>query len=534
MSDVQRIYGGRIHGRFSTGRHRPRRRGFPFKRVIFVLLLLLVALAYWITRDTHPLHRLIPSQQKYNIVLRDILSSRAELADSAVWQTLPPTIGSGRITEALRGELKLPEWMVRNIIVDDCYLSGNDLVAFSDVLCMAKMTRIGKLIEQLHWVTPSIQRDTAGGLGLRKFADESVFYAVRGRLLLFSPSRDALVNALTLKKEDALSETAFQQAFAETGDEDIGGTGTFAKDDPLGAIFRDFRFRLWLDKTQAHLTWNATLREEQYARFAPLLEGVSPTELVTPPRGVIAVSGNFNKSLRDLWLALGPTFAAENGNGFFSEAQLAEWETWPEEGPPSVPRLLAAILGPLGPGWRVALQGVNLNEWFPVPLFAGTFDLPESAAAPEFLSALAKVPETALPWESYPRYDAEREKLRIPMVAGPSLEPVAAPYGEGLLVSTSREVAEDMLAREALLRPLEQPGNLYVRIQPSACVRTIHDALSFLVNENVLRKQALHDYQEVLGEWLYSAERISECAGLFASKDGEIQADLVVICGPQV
>lgn len=533
MSDVQRTYGGRIQGRFSTGRRRPRRRGFPFKRVLLLLVLLLAILAYWITRDTHPLHRVIPSQQKYNIVLRDIISNRAELADSTVWQTLPPTIGSGRITETLRGELKLPEWMVRNIIVEDCYLSGNDLQTFSDVLCVTKMTRIGKLLEQLHWVTSKIQRDTAGGLGLRKFADESIFYAVRGRLLVLSPSRDALVNALTLQPGSSLSETAFQQAFAETGGEDIGGTATFAEDDPLGPVFQEFRFRLWLDKTQADLTWTARLRDEQHARLAPLLEGVSPTKLVTPPQGIIAVSGNFNKPLRDLWLALGTSFGAEGEDSLFSEAKLAEWEAWPEDAPPSVPQLLAATLGPLGPGWRLALQEIDLNEWFPVPVLTGTFDLDKGDPG-EFLSALSTVPETALPWEPYPRYDSEEKTLRVPMVGGPSLEPVAAPYGDTLFVCTSSEVADAALARETALRPLERPGNLYVRIQPSACVRTIHDTLLFLISGHVVEERALHDYQQVLGEWLYSAERISEIAGLVACENGEIRADLVVICGPQM
>ncbi|MEA3365198.1 MAG: hypothetical protein U9Q79_06105, partial [Candidatus Hydrogenedentes bacterium] len=511
----------------------PRRRGFPFKRVLFLFLLILAAIAYWTTRDTYPLHRLIPSEQKYNIVLRDILSNRAELADSAFWKTLPPAIGSGRITEVLRGELSLPEWMVRNIIVDDCYLSGNDLHTFSDVLCVTKMTRIGKLLEQLHWVTPKIQRDTAGGLSLRKFTDESIVYAVRGRILLVSPSRDTLVNALTLQQENALSAAAFEEAFAKVGGEDMAGAGVFAKEDPLGTVFQEFRFRLWLDKTQAHLTWNSRLRDEQYASLAPLLEGLSPTELLAPPQGLIAVSGHLNKSLRDLWLALGTTFPAENDQSFFSESKLAEWETWPKEKPPSVPQLLAATLGPLGPGWRVALQDVNLDEWFPVPILTSTFDLPNGAPA-EFLNGLAAVPENALPWESYPRYDPERAMLRVPMVAGPSLEPTAAPYGDALFVCTSSEVADDILAREPVLRPLEQPGNLYVRIQPSACLRTIHDTLSFLVKEKIVREQALHDYQTLLHEWLYTAERISEVAALFACENAEVRADLVVICGPQI
>ena len=169
MSDVQRVYRGPVRGRLSSTRRGRRRGGFPFKRLAFLLLLLLAGAAYWISRDTHPLHSLIPSQQKYSVVLRDILKNRAELAESAVWDTLPPESGSGKITQALRGELGLPEWMARNIIVDDCYISGNDLRDFSDVLCVTKMTRIGTLVEQLHWVTSRIRRDTAGDWGFATF-----------------------------------------------------------------------------------------------------------------------------------------------------------------------------------------------------------------------------------------------------------------------------------------------------------------------------------------------------------------------------
>ncbi len=528
MSDVQRTYDGRLHGRLSGSRRKRRRRGgFPFKRLMFLLVLILVGAGYWITRDTHPVHHLIPAGQKYSVVMRDILSHRAALADSAVWETLPPELGSGRIIEALSSELALPEWMLRNIIVDDCYLSGNDLRQFDDVLCVAKMTHIGRLVEQLHWVTPRIRRDTAGGLGLRTFANASLYYAVRGRILLFSPSRDALVEALTLQPANMLTEEAFAEAFARTEGENVAGAVTFSPDDPFGGAFADFRFRLWLDKTQARVRCNATLREEEHERLAPLLEGVTPKRLTAPPPGLVAVSADLGKPLRDVWLALGKVLVAEDEESLFSEAKLADWESWPEETAPEVAHLAAAVLGPLGPGWRVALHDVDLEEWFPVPVLYGTFDVADGAA---FIEDLPRAPEQALPWEPYPRYDAEWEMLRIPMIAGPSLEPAVAVYGDGLLVSTSSQSATEMLGKPPVLRPLEQPGNLYVRVQPADSVRTIEETLTFLVRENILQEQALEDYQAFFGNWIYSAQRVSEAAGLLGYENGEFQADLVVIC----
>ncbi|HOF41090.1 MAG TPA: hypothetical protein PLD73_13530 [Candidatus Hydrogenedentes bacterium] len=531
MSDALRTFQGPVRGRWSSTRRGRRRRGIPFKRFFFVVLLLLAGAGYWISRDTHAVHSLIPSTQKYSVVLRDILRNRAELAGSAIWDALPPESGSGKITQVLRGELGLPEWMARNIIVDDCYISGNDLRDFNDVLFVTKMTRIGTLIEQLHWVTSRIGRDTAGGLGLRHFPAAGVYYAVRGRILLISPSRDALVNALTLQDDGRLTEAAFDQDFEKIAGEDIGGTVTFALDDPLGEILEDIRFCLRIDQTQAHLNWNARLRAEQHARLAPLLSGVSPGTLLIPPPGLVAVSGNLNKPLGEVWRALDGSFNCGGGPGLVSETGEIPEENWPKEGPPSLAQLLEMILGPLGPGWRIALQGVDLNEWFPVPIFAGTFDLPQGTAS-DFLAQLPPPPGDAMVWESYPRYDAAAGMLRVPMIAGPSLEPTAAPYGESLLVCSSASLAEDILAAEPALRPLEQPGNFYIRLQPSACARAINETLELLVRGNILKEQAVRDFHAAFDAWLYGAARVSEAAGLLAYEDGGLTADLVVICAP--
>ena len=89
-----------------------------------------------------------------------------------------------------------------------------------------------------------------------------------------------------------------------------------------------------------------------------------------------------------------------------------------------------------------------------------------------------------------------------------------------------------MLAAEPALRPLEQPGNLYVRLQPSACARTITDTLELLVRENILKEKAAQDFHSAFDTWLYGAQRVSEAAGLIAYEDGRLTADLVVICAP--
>lgn len=63
---------------------------------------------------------------------------------------------------------------------------------------------MGLLLERIHTFADFIQDDEAGGLHLRYLPDARLYYAVRGRILIVTPSRDRLVESLTLPAGEAM------------------------------------------------------------------------------------------------------------------------------------------------------------------------------------------------------------------------------------------------------------------------------------------------------------------------------------------
>ncbi len=524
MSDAVRSYAGKKRVS-QPSRGRRRGIGFPFKSLFLLLLVAIVAFGFWATRDTHSVRQLLPANQKYWAVLPDVLNSRSVGAESRVWQALPESLGGEQIAQALGAELGVPDWVLKNLVLGDCHVSGNDLRAFGDALILTKMSRIGALLERFCRFTGRIEHDPAGGLHLRSIPEAGLYYAVRGRVLGLSRSREALIMAVTLRDEDAIAPDAFASMLEEAGAEFVRGRVAFAEDDPLGDVLQYVRFSARLDETQAHVTCKSMLRPEWEARFQGLLEGASPQALPTPPDGMIGVSLNLGRSVKDAWLALGEATEWE----WCSKEQWAQWEESPEGEVPTVASILTALLGPLGPGLRMSWHGTDMNEVLPLPELVGTFDT-EYQSAETVLAALPSPTAEALPWESYPRYDSEAQRVHVPMMFGPSLELTAGAAGGGLLVSSSRTVGDRLLDAGKGAVTLERPGNLFVRVDPGACVDAAADAGRLVVALDCLKGYTPESFEEDAANWLQRARRIEEAAFLVAVESGELTGELSLVC----
>ena len=534
MSGAVRSYTGSKKGLQSRPFRAKRRRGcFPLKIVLLLLVVGVGVYAVWSTRDTCSVARLIPTHQKYSVVFRDILGNRSKIAASRVWSALPASTGAGRVPEMLAGEIGLSDWMVNNLVAADCFVSGNDLETFGDALLVTKMSRIGALLERLHWFTKRIERDPAGGLMLRRLAEADIYYAVRGRALVVSASRPAIVRALTLREEDALGEEQLGALLAEAGAEDVRGTATFSEGDPLGAFFQYARFSMRVDATQARLTCRAMLCPEWQQRAGRLLEGVTPQQLLAPPSGMLVISADLRKPLKEVWLGVGEAMADESGAvpSLLSSETWEEWERIPTDGAPPVQHVLASLLGGMGPGFRLSWTGVDLNEIVPLPEITGTFDAP-AGAVEMVLESFPAPPAEAMPWDAYPRYDAETQRLHVPMEAGPSLEPTAAAYNGGMLVSTSRTVAESLLESSGRSMPIERAGNVYVRCTPVPIVQSGVDAARLLAEAGCLKGYTAETFEEAAAERLALVGGIEEIALLLGYEDGEVTGEFTLVCSP--
>lgn len=517
MSDTQRTFGGLASG----GGHR-RRRG-RFRSLLVVCIVGASAYAWWITRDTYPLPRLIPGDQKFWLVVTDIAEKREKVAQSDVLNSLSRWFDISTVEKALQQDIPLPDWVVNNLMGQTCYISGNDTKEFTDVLVVSKMTRVGTILERLHMFSGSVEADPAGGLELRKIEGQPVYYAARGRVLALSPSRDALIRALTLRPEDCASGKALARALEQSGSEDLQGSIALGTDDPLGTLVEAMGFALRIDAAQAKLKCRATLRPDVETRLGKLLRDAAPQRLRTPADGMLMVSADFRKPVREVWAGLGealgqPTLSAETWDG---------WKQMPEEGPPGMAQVLTTVLDQSGPGISLSWCGMDLNEMFPVPEIAGTFD-PGQTSLEAVYASFPIAPEGAPEWAPYPRYDEKQARLVLPMMGGPSLKPTAAVRGNTLYVSTSSTVAARILAKPGTTESLPEPGNLYVRMRPAACVEALADAAELLVEVDALKGYTRETFEQEARIWKEKARALDDISMLLSVDQGEILGELTV------
>ncbi len=504
-------------------RRRRRRRSFRgFKGLgNFVLLCVVVAGAFlWITRDSYSARRMIPAGQAYNIALADLINNSSSIAGSSILWSLLPGEKAAEASQALGGNSDLPPWVMNNLIGRTCYLIGNDLTNQQDYLFISKMSRVGRLLSWADRFVPGIEHDRAGGLQLRHLAKGGLYYAIRGRNLIASPSREALIHALTLTEDAMLSPDAMASLEAKPGGaEQVRGFVALPPDAPGGNIVHTVSFALRASEGEVHAQWRGVLSEAWAARMAPLLSGASPQTLLPPPPGMLGISANFGKQANDVAAALGQI----TGKPLLPEppAEGAPVTAWTRNA-----SQLQGLLGLLGPGIRVSCHGVDLNELVPVPELVAAFDA--EPAIVEGLLAQLQAPPDAKPWDSYPRYDAQTRQVRVPMFGGPSIEPTFGVYGNSLLASSSATVAAELLGQAPNAQPLPARGNLFIRIEPLPCVQAIADAGQLLCEENLLKGYTSETFSEASKQWLERAGAIQEATLNLAAENGEISGELLI------
>lgn len=522
---------------------RRKHRGCAGLLLVPLFLIALVAYAFWTTRDTYSVARLIPKDQRFRVFAGEVLNKRGKIAASRVWQALPESWGLEGMSAALNRDLHLPEWVLNNIVGPVCYISGNDLNGFSDVLFVTKMRRIGCLVERFHWLGSAIEEDHAGGLELRSVKELNAFYAVRGRVLLVSLSRTALIHALTLREEEALDAQTLSASAEVFGAEDVHGTVSFdglppAQGEPaaacLGAQARDVltsaSFAVRVEPESLHIKCRGALSPAWAGRLSTLIEGASPRKLEAPPAGLAGLSADLGKPLRAVWADINQALAAP----IAWEDLRAKWApraNKKEDALDLVPAVLELLASSAGTGIRVSWYGADLNDIVPIPEFVATLDMaPETVDT--FFQSLPP-PGDAKPWESRPFYDPEKRQVHVPMPCGPALEPTFAPFNGGLLISTSARASGELLSAAPGKRPLEDPGNLYCVVKPYACVKTVHDAAALLAENGLLKDYTSDSLDTAFGPWLDHTRRIEEVSVLLAKEEGELTAKLTLICAPQ-
>jgi len=525
MSETIRTYAGAGHAPV----RRRRRFSLRGKAIFLFIVLLIVAYAWWATRDTCPIMRLIPADQTYQVFAGDVLRTRDVLAQSKLLQALPPESGFGDLSAMLSGGTGIPEWILNNLMPDLCAVSGKDLRVLGDALFVTRMTRVGRLLMKLSRLMPGVESDPAGGLGLSRFSTggqgsrRAAYFAVRGRVLAVSPSRNALIRALTLRPEDAETPQKMVDALAGVSANDLHAILNLKPEDPLGGAFDTLTIAARVEPASWRIKLSGLFRKEWRGQFDGFLEDLTPVELIAPLEGMIQISANFSKPLRDLW-SIAAEFAGKRDE---AESLWQKWSTPAPDAPLAPGQFATALLGQLGPGIRVSLCGVDLNEMLPVPQVAATLD-----ADPEAVSALfSTLPPLAGGADRYsmkPQYDASTNCVRWPLVGGPSMEPTAGVIGDALIISSSRTIAETLLNAGLKEQKLPQKGNLYVTLQPNACATAIVDLAAFLAENGLLKGYTPERVQQTAAPWLATASAVKEITAIAACEKGEVTLDLAI------
>ncbi len=508
-------------------RRQQKKRGRRIGRILLLATLFILGWGLWVTRDTHSMAEVIPFDQTYNVYLRNVLEKRETVTDSDVWQLLPSRYNVSEISAMGTFEAGAPDWIINNLLHDVCHISGKDIHEFDDVLFATRMSRIGTLIEYVYdWFSPAT-RDYAGGLDMRMLPDGVGYYAVRGRILLVSRSRDALINALTLKTDQAIGLEAFNKAIQEMGAEDIHAHFDFDDSTVLGSYFDNVRIALMIEPKSAWLGCRITINEQTQRQFAPLLNGLQPVRLYEPPHGAVSLALNFNKPVADTWTALYD--ALDNGD---SDAPhpLSIFDTWFEndadEDALSFRHLISTLFEHVRNDLSLTLVRIDNFEMFPVPEIVAMAD----CNAVLIQSLLEAVPESHPAIDtttSWPRRDSEAGLVYIPMLGGPALEPTLGILNNKLLFSTSNTLAREMLSSPiANSLPISSPANIFLKMHPDILVNDIFETGLLLAQVGAIKGYTEPEYRQA-GEYYVSvASSIEDVAALISHNAGDIHLDI--------
>ncbi len=521
MSETPRIYSNQGHG-FSFAR---RQRSQRARRWVVAAFGVALVYAFWISRDTHSISEFIPTDQRLELVVPRANLARHRFVESRVWEGVPASWAGGW-PDALADTRGLPDWVVGNLVGSGAVAVANDLAEWDDFVVAAKMTRVGCLIERAMRVSPRNSSEWAGGLWLRRWETGGVYYAVRGRSLLVSPSRDTLVSALTLTPERRVDPEAVRDALAASGAEDARGTLTFAEDGAYGRAMSEVRFAVRIEDGEAMVKMRAAFRPDVSRDLLAYWGDTKPVTLGAPFEGAVTLTADLGTNVEESWRAFSEVIDAP----WLTPEQ---WEAWrAEDGGRSTAAVLAELLGPMGSQVRVAWQGTDLLDMAPTPILVGSIAGSRRTAE----SVLGALPDAghARTADAQVYFDRESSRVGAPLMSGPSMTPLGQWDGDTLYFSTSSATGDAFFAEgraKALTAP--RPGNAYLRIDPAAAMQQIVAVAEDLAASGMLRGYTRETIARDGAEWQERAAAIASFEVLASVNHERVEAEWYLKCTPR-
>lgn len=503
--------------------YKNRQAGRAFRRRVrnTILIVAAVALVYgwWSTRDTTPRWEVIAKAKPVSLVIQDPLDRRARMAESALWNALPPNPFVARAQTLLAADPGLPHWLLRNVLGSAVYLTAGDWNDPESALAVTRMTRVGVLAERV-WSRfgGGVERDEAGGLELRSVEDGAFYYAVRGRTLVGGLSRQTLIAALTLAPEEAVSPEQFAEALGQRGAEDVRGNIVLDPSQPGAEYIRAVAFAARLDDQDAKIRWRIQLQPDVERRLGALLQPASVDELPRPPAGPVRIALNLGVPLGRVADVLAA--ASENGESV--------WQTWrraPEDADGLVPHMIARLVDASGPAVALSVVGADLDEMIPVPLLLWVAE-GDPALPREVGDILAAASAGAL---HPPVVDAARNLAAYPYMGGPSLTPAIAAYRGAIVASNSLPAVENYIAQGPA--PAAGPamaGHLSVEVEPGPLADILLGAGQLFADVGAIRGHTAESFAQAAVRWRAQAQAFGTATLTGAVNDNGLDLELTV------
>jgi hypothetical protein len=471
------------------------------------------------TRDTHPVEEFVSDSNTYHVNVYDFLNRRATWASSPIWNALPENWIEEDIPHRLLDNHGFPEWMVRNWMGRRIHLTGSDGTTFSDVVLITRMTTVGTLLERVVRRTPRFRSDEAGGLHLRFIEDEEVFYAVRGRTLLLSASRSALVQVLTLAPGDrttsplpsySVDRPLVQADWTPNTDE-----GVFRSFTQVEAVFR-------FDTDAWNVTVRGTLSENADTRWRSVVHPESGDRLYIPVDGAAVLSLNTGSSLRELW---------PNLSGVFSDSLFPpeQWHAWEKADPnTSYAPTLSGIVGDTGSRLALSWNGFDLNAQTPAPLMTAILSIDDDMVR-NHIEQLSPEPPGEAFRAAYSRFDDEENRAYFYGHGGPARTTVLAPH-DGFAMLTTGISAMDGIAESSseLGGTLEGDGNVYVSVKPGPATEFVVEAGGALAAYGMIADTTQEKFERNAARWREKAMAVDAVSMVGSYEDGVLDVTLQI------
>jgi hypothetical protein len=524
MSEVLRNYtwGGNLRKR----RRDLRRRGTGIAKFMLPLLFVLLIAGIWLTRDNYEREGFIPADAPIEIYIHDVIGKRSKIVESNLHSLVPESSDTRRLLEQLSGDLPVPAWLINNLSADLCHLYSPGYDRMDEVIITTQMSRIGCLTERIMRFSSRIEHDFAGGLHLRRVQDAEMYYAVRGRVLLISPSRERLVHALTLSPGDSMSEERFQDGFQNSK-----GTDVFvcmqSEAWPFAVKpFEKLNVAIKLEPGTSLLSVNGTFANEFMTHYAPFLADLTPQQLPTPFNSMASTSINLGTPLHTVIKEMSESFPGLDSVNkmLFPDASEADVPLPIAD----APSLFREAFHLTGARTRIGWFGVDPYEMLPAPLLAATFEVNTDAVLALF-ERITPSTDVQSEVDLTLRLDKDILMAYSPIIGGENFEPAIGSYGRGLLFSSSAKLGRELIESTQLSESYPQPGNLYVQLKPSPIATACLDAARELAFSGMLRGHTESSIEAMASPLIATTSTMDSVVLLAACDHGQLQMNMKLV-----